>query len=59
MIVPETRERGWLAKGQVRRLGGMGLVPGLLRRMPVISVAVLEAEEMGDTHDEADYRYCR
>jgi len=57
MIVPEKRERGWLVKGQVRRLGGMELVPGLLRMMPIISAAVREAEEMGGSHDEADYRY--
>jgi hypothetical protein len=44
-------------KGQVRRLGGMGLGPSLLRKRPRILAAVREAEEMGETYDEADDRY--
>jgi hypothetical protein len=57
MIVPGTRERVWLVKGRVLRLGGKGLARGLSRTTPRILAAVREAEEMGETYDEADDRY--
>jgi hypothetical protein len=59
MIVPGRRGRVWLVKGRARRRGGMGLARDLLRMTPIILAAVREAEEMGETYDEADDRYCR
>jgi len=36
----------------------MVLVLSLLRMTPMILAAVRGDEEMGETYDEADYRYC-